>query len=493
MASSHAKFKIPKKRDRKIPVKSASEPLWLRWLTPAAKKKAKAKLRRSAGRAHREMSARRHSISKGPKRLVWRVKPPRIKPASKVLSPVFVKGNRFVYNYTGYPTNGNVSLQNQLVNDSYEWLTQWDSVHGDFKHPYPHQFKKTSARYYNGYSYAFDKHGNGNRTVGSNLANPPVVPAVTYDPSTYNNALGRLYDQIRGDLDISIDLAEVSKTKRMMADTLRGMKTLATTFRKMRRSNPRDWGNLWLEWTYGWKPLASSIYQASHKLIVGPQGPRFFSVQGKANSIRELKVIAGDGKVTTRVIETSVISNRCRIRAKFAFTASALDSLAGFTSLNPVSIAWELTPYSFVVDWFVDFGGYLRNYENACLYRSDFVSGYVSEGYKAETFGFRSRYTPPPSNDATGTYSAESMTGFAREIGFRRYALSSVPHPRAPRFDPKLGVSRLLSAAALLGQFVEVLGHTKAGTPLPRRLTEAEKLLNAPKGASKGPFAWFFR
>lgn len=460
MPSKHEKpSKASKSRDRKVRVKPTAHQKWLRWLAPEAKRKAKAKLRRSRSRNGREPKPSKHSVSKGPKRLVWRVKPPRIKPATKTLSPVFVKGNRFIFNYTGYPGNGNVDQQNQLVNDSFEWLKVWDSVHGDFKHPSPHQFQKTSSRYYNGWSYAIDKYGNGNRTQGSNLSVYPNLPANTYDPSTYNKALGRLYDQIRGSLDLSIDIAESHKTHKMMKNTLKGMASLLTTFRKMRRSNPRDWGNLWLEWTYGWKPLSNSIYEAAHELIVGPKGPRFMHVIGKANSVKELKVTAGDGNITTRVVETSVISNRCRINARFAFTTSALDSLAGFTSLNPVSIAWELVPYSFVVDWFVDFGGYLRNFENACLYRTDFVGGYVSEGYKTETFGARTRYTPPFAGDATGTVTAESTTGWSREIGFRRYILSSVPKPRAPRFDPKLGLSRLTSAAALLGQFLPSKKH----------------------------------
>jgi hypothetical protein len=41
---------------------------------------------------------------------------------------------------------------------------------------------------------------------------------------------------------------------------------------------------------------------------------------------------------------------QCRITGFWALTTGGLNSVAGYTSLNPVSIAWELVPYSFVAD-----------------------------------------------------------------------------------------------------------------------------------------------
>jgi hypothetical protein len=495
MNSKHKNRIVIKKKDVRVRVHDSVKPRsWLKWLSPAARKKAEAKLRRSSARTSKG-SKSKHAKSKGPHRKVWVPRPPPVKANLKNFSPVFVKGNRVVTNYIGYPGAGAHSdVVNQLDNDSYEWLKTWNTVQGDHRHAFPHSFRKASARYYGGWSYALDKFGNGNRSEGVNLSGfAPGIAVNGFDPTTYNTALGRLYDKLRGDIDLSIDLAEVHKTKTMMAKTVRGMVQLATTFRKMRRSNPQDWGNLWLEYTYGWKPLASSIYGAGHKLLLEPSGPRFMVAIGSAHNSSTTISSTGNGNSTTKVVETTVLSNRCKIVARFSFTTSALDTLAGFASLNPVSIAWELLPYSFVVDWFLNVGGYLRNFETACLYGTDFVDGYASQGWMAEVNGVMTRYSPAAANDVTRTVSATSQTGWAREIAFSRSPFAAVPFPKAPRFDPKLGSSRLISAAALLGQFVDVLGHQKSGTAVPQRLTQAERLLNAPKGAAKGPYAWLFR
>jgi hypothetical protein len=197
----------------------------------------------------------------------------------------------------------------------------------------------------------------------------------------------------------------------------------------------------------------------------------------------------GNGGSENKVVRTISISEGCRMKAQFSFTTSALDSLAGFSSLNPVSIVWELTPYSFVVDWFVDVGGYLRNFETACLYGSDFVAGYVDRSLIAEVSETNSQHD----RSADGSYFNLETRGYTRVTKFQRTVLTSVPFPKAPRFDPKLGSSRLVSAAALLGQMVPSLKKQAQGQKPTRGLSEAEKLLNAPKGASMGPFAYFFR
>lgn len=466
---------------------------WWHWLTPEAKRKAAKKRLRKLARDHAK-AQRKVKKAKKPKkpRRHW-PKFPRPKGVGKILSPVFVKGNHAVNTVYGVPgEHSGSSSTTTLVNDSYTWLMQWNSVKGDFKHAFPFSFRKSQQRYWFGVSRSFDKFGNGSEVSGSNMTGSTLaINPLVFDTSTYNKCLDRLYDKIRGGVDLSIDLAEVHKTKAMMSKTIQGMKTLATTFAKMRRSNPKDWGNLWLEFTYGWKPLASSIYEAGHRALLEPSGPRFMQIEASASRKDGYITDTGNGSTSARVTIAFQNSYFCRMKCRFSFTESALDTLAGFTSLNPVSIAWELTPYSFVVDWFVDVGGYLRNYESALLYGTDFVDGFVSEGWKSEGFGDHHLFSTQPYPQ--GGFVSQDFFARGKELAFRRAPLGAIPYPRAPRFDPKLGVSRLVSAAALLGQFVDVLAHKKQGKTIPPRLTSADKALAAPKGAASGPYAWFFR
>jgi hypothetical protein len=119
-------------------------------------------------------------------------------------------------------------------------------------------------------------------------------------------------------------------------------------------------------------------------------------------------------------------------------------------SLNPLSIAWELTTLSFVVDWLYDVGGYLRSLETAMLYNSNFHSGYYTQLWAHQGSWNGKAYTRVYSS---GTYYAE-MQGVSswKYTRFSRNVLGSYPLPRAPAFKIDLGSERLLSAAALLAQ-----------------------------------------
>lgn len=126
------------------------------------------------------------------------------------------------------------------------------------------------------------------------------------------------------------------------------------------------------------------------------------------------------------------------------------NSWAGFTSLNPVSIAWELLPYSFVVDWFFNVGNYVRNLETALLYGGDFVDGYMTKVSYAQMKMVPKRYSYPKGS-GTGlvscTFDAKSE---AYLVNFNRSILTSSPTPEVPSFRADLGSARLLNAAALL-------------------------------------------
>lgn len=498
------------RRRKTDPLDLKSHP-WFKWLSPEAKRKAvKKRLRKLAAKTAAKRT--RDAVPKVKrKRRSRRYRSMRANVHSHSTVPKYVYGNKVIVSTSGFPNPANPDFKpsertlvtNVLVIDNASQLFSWSSVNGNHKNPNPHSFRKGSYTNFSGFTRTIDIYGNGTYVSGSDIeGTSPSVVAISYDATTYNNALGDLYDQIRGGVDLSIDFAESHQARKMMSKTIRGMKSLATTFAKMRRSNPKDWGNLWLEFTYGWKPLASSIYGTGSRIMteLTNGSDRFMELTGKAKTKDGYKLRYGNGSTTDAGVQNIVTENRCRVHCRFRFAQSRLDVLAGFTSLNPVSIAWELTPYSFVVDWFVNVSGYLRNYENSLLYGTDFLDGFVSEGWQSKNTEIKSR----SSRSASAPYSqyTKSVKGSAIETGFRRTVLGSIPKPRAPRFDPKLGTSRLVSAAALLGQFVDVLGHRSAknliagnrrSLTLPDRLLPADRALAAPKGMATGPYAWFFR
>jgi hypothetical protein len=347
----------------------------------------------------------------------------------------------------------------QQVTDLDDTLSNVLSVRGDHKHPNNQRYTKTVFQNYRGKTTRDSDGGFFSYVEGTQIQNwDNIVWPAFPNTTVFNKALSRLYDHLRGDIDLSIDLAESHKTKSMMRDTVRAMSNLALTFRKMKRSNPRDWGNLWLEYTYGWKPLASSIFGAANKLIVGPQGPRFLVVSGKATEVdaNDDRVVQASFGVNSKNRIVTYRTSRCKFVCRYNLLGDRLEELAGFTSLNPVSIAWELTPYSFVVDWFLNVGGYLRDFENSLLYHSSFVDGYVTETSRGQA-----RAVLYGSESALGTTNVWQGEGWEVTVEKKRSVLSGSPTPRPPRFDPHLGASRLVSGAALLGQMLHSLEHPK--------------------------------
>jgi hypothetical protein len=159
--------------------------------------------------------------------------------------------------------------------------------------------------------------------------------------------------------------SEIPSLRRMFVKTARRMKRLHTRFYggdvqkamlKRRRSKGNDFSfnDLWLEGRYGWRTLAYDLrdlddavrsYDAKRKIWTERSG---YSISQSSSSSSSLKWSAGyiDCESTT-VTESSI---RGAIAAEFRPSRVTLD---------PINTAWELIPYSFVVDWFLGVGNAL--------------------------------------------------------------------------------------------------------------------------------------
>lgn len=272
-------------------------------------------------------------------------------------------------------------------------------------------------------------------------------PSAYYDSTAYNRALESLYEQIRGNVDLSIDLYQIRQTQATVIKLARVVTRAAETLRSIRRSRPRDWGSQWLEYVYGIKPSLQTAFELVDKMR---QPEKLFYIIKARGKSGDRRVVRADLGFPGGTIERATVfedSTRVEIACRFALSGSALESLAGFASLNPVSFLWEAMPYSFVVDWAVNFGGYLRCMESAFLYGQSFVDGYVTRTSRSLL-----NQTIYGSSQIGSVNYSYSVNGFAADIIKNRSILDSVPFPELPKFKPTLGATRLLNAAALLSQ-----------------------------------------
>lgn len=270
-------------------------------------------------------------------------------------------------------------------------------------------------------------------------------------------AYERLTSNARGNLDLSVDAFQARQNIRMFRVIDRVEKSIARLKFLPGRSKTdlavksvKYLGSKWLEWVYGVKPLIEDIYSIAEESLRYNVN-KTVKVKG-TSSIKETNyeyvsgVWAGQTKDVVYKLDSFA-------KSKFQLELKSPDQYdpATMSSLNPISIAWELIPFSFVVDWFYDFGGYLRGAETALIYKSRFIKGFESQLFGVNGSGEVSGST---SYSSLGIDQSVSFQATGKYRNFQRTILTSYPFPRAPVLKIDMGSGRLLNAAALLSQFL---------------------------------------
>jgi len=271
--------------------------------------------------------------------------------------------------------------------------------------------------------------------------------------------LSRLQKKINlHDWNAGVFVGELGETVDLMADTFR---TLATAYRHTRKGNfgkaasvlgvnprapkKRSLVNDWLALRYGWRPLLHDIYnlseavknldvprtarfKASYALPIASPGPWGFHCHGKGENRRSIV---------------------CYAKEK----AFHLDEYLGLT--DPLSIGWELIPFSFVVDWCSPIGSYLGFRSMAARTEGTYVRSNFSH--------YQFRVIDSEQRDPPGyvVYILDEPIGSGSFVSMQRYILSALevmlPEFKAP-FSLDTPSLRLADAIALLASVVGVGG-----------------------------------
>lgn len=129
------------------------------------------------------------------------------------------------------------------------------------------------------------------------------------------------------------------------------------------RRNARAFSSNFLEYSFGWAPLVGDIGSAID--IIGSPNVGNVDIRGGAKTVDTYskRVYAGayqgqqahmSGSHKFTVIAT------CRANVKVANPNTSLAAQLGL--VNPATVLWEIVPFSFVVDYFVNVQSYLENY-----------------------------------------------------------------------------------------------------------------------------------
>lgn len=267
-------------------------------------------------------------------------------------------------------------------------------------------------------------------------------------------------------VDLGIALATADKSLLMVATRMR---QVLRAWRELRRRNLKglfealgikrnkaldsylnDLPRLWLELQYGWMPLLNDIYGGAltvQKMFSPSEQPRLtVTRRGFTELFIGDPTSKGNHFLNYEFSRYAIARGEMKVRFQVVDSFSVFLNSIGLT--NPLLVAWDLVPYSFVLDWLLPVSTILE----ACTATLGlkFVGGY----YSTVTYGEQSvkawngkAYYPYPVVARRGT-----TTSTAKALFMNRDPLGSWPQA-APYFRlPFSSNQRVANALALLSQ-----------------------------------------
>lgn len=336
------------------------------------------------------------------------------------------------------------------------------------------------------HGYAATKNASSRRQDVCPIGAPPISQVFTDGFASFNynpdwamieeKAMEKIYDQIRGNSNLAVDFAERAATLKMLRSSL-SLKGMMKEFSKKMLRDPKlrrmkgkpgmagartDYvSGKWLEYRYGWLPLIHSIWDAAETLRRDTTA-KLITVKARSSFSCFGKVVTGTGTYADPKGVTT-ISQNFRVEYALRFELPQGYKLADWTSLNPLGIAWELVPFSFVADWMVNVSQQLSLWENYFVYSTHFRGGYKTQTALEQRYGSFQGTTRRPISYTTSvpahpfdvTYQ-ESIASTASGLYKykRRVRVLSLPTPSGFRVKVNMNANRIADTAALLTGFV---------------------------------------
>lgn len=199
--------------------------------------------------------------------------------------------------------------------------------------------------------------------------------AAVLDLDARNTALVRSLGKIADTkTNISVTLAEASKTSDLILNTANRIDRAYRAFRKGRFTEVAKILNItpgrvhknWLEYKYGWMPLLLDVKNSAEFLAQQSltRKPRF-TVSSKVKWETAMPLSTpyapwGDPNPTAVVKEEISCEGEVKVKIWCEIDNPTLSELQQLGVTNPALVAWELVPYSFVFDWFLQVGNFLE-------------------------------------------------------------------------------------------------------------------------------------
>jgi len=211
----------------------------------------------------------------------------------------------------------------------------------------------------------------------------------------------------------------------------------------------------WLALQYGWKPLMSDLKGFAEQLASTHLGEckvsaRTMDIRGLTDT-QTLKGTFGSSSPYADATWDQIWKRKTILKiaykAKFLGYLNPKAYLGRLGLTNPIDLAWELLPLSFVVDWFLPVGSFTNNLDS--------TSGLIFMGGTKSTIKeYQLDYsatTIPLSMMPTAPWPIVGMrTGSQKKIEIERKVLTDFPYPALPSFKDPFSTTHNANGLALM-------------------------------------------
>lgn len=281
----------------------------------------------------------------------------------------------------------------------------------------------------------------------------PDMPASVEKEATLR-ALTLLKDQ---KINLGVALAEARQTAELVGSAATD---IANQIRRFKDRNPKDWArrgswkkipSRYLEMCYGWTPLMNDVKGAAEELsrvvnrdLHRPQ----LTVSGRAKLSDYMKYdVGGTSMYRTLYFDVSHI---CQVSIVAKAPQWVLDDFSRLGLTNPLMVAWEKVPYSFVADWFLPVGSYIDTFDVGNYLH--FTEGSVSKMSRSKLVN-RAKLVFDNTRFGDVKYNVLRPPSY-RAWKFYRTTLGSFPAASFPSLRNPLSLDKMAKGLALLTQIL---------------------------------------
>lgn len=234
---------------------------------------------------------------------------------------------------------------------------------GSRRSPMPYTLLSESS---SGFWASADREGKLSAVLGANLEQ---MRAASYD---------RFWSKAQGQAANAVNIAEMNKSMLMIGARLRQAYDILRSAKSGHFGNMMAYLNLdrlgkrpdkyrsndWLEYTFGWAPIIQDVGKSVEILQREFDSSR---VRGNKSGSFDISDDEGDPGISPGDQSVARLGS-CFLKVSTSGQVVAtnpnvlLANQLGF--VNPASVAWDLVPFSFVIDWFIPVNKFILSFTN---------------------------------------------------------------------------------------------------------------------------------